>query len=219
MKATKKIAVTLKPLVKPTHAALEAYGAGEGHLKALGEKVAAQFPTRDGFAAIKSDFLAACILTSPRYAEQAKVIAAKLPAKDTSEGKAMREAKARARATVGMAWNLIAKYAFPKAEPTGETRGRKKKADHVKIREHLEAALKLARDSESPMFDAVEMAGAIKIALAMMPQAVTPSTPGQGRRNVSTPKAPAKPKKARANKSTLPGSVGLGDAKQSLAGK
>lgn len=213
MKA-KKINAAVKSFIKPTHTALAAHGEGEKHLKVLGEKVAAQFTTREAFAAVKSDFVAACILTAPRYAEQARIIAAPLGKKDSPDGNAIREAKAKARSTVGMAWGLIAKYAFPAVESTGETRGRKKKAEHVKLREHLEAALKIARDSESPMFDAVDMAGAIKIAIAMLPNGIAPSKAESGKRDVKAPKAPRKAKAPRANKSTIPGTVSLGAPKQ-----
>jgi len=211
-KITRK-AVISKAVVDAVRKGLDAEAKALAPLKAMGEIVAAAYPTAESLKAIRTQFITETILPLKRYAEQRKIILAPLGKKDTPEGIAIRDAKANARATVGMAFGSVLKYAFPRVKST-ETRGRKANPDHLKIAKHLDAALKIARDSSSGMFDAVKVTGGIKVVLAMLPRAIEPNTTEPGRRKVTTPKAPAKRKAPRANKSTVPGTVGLGKPKQ-----
>ena len=232
-KATKKIdpkfAAAVKPLVRITHKALEAVAEGEKHLKALGAKVAKTFKTREVFEQGKTAFTEACLWTAPRYAEHAAALAVKISPKNKSaKANAQRDAKAAARSCFGMAFLNIADYAFGKKGKTGETRGRKAAAAHEKIRKHLEAAKKIAQDAEAPAFVPTDVVKGLDAVVAMLPNAIKPETAKPERRK---PQAPAKPTTAKPKGRTKiatrrakvagklqPGTVGLGDAKQSLAG-
>ena len=217
-KAQKKVTVAaavMKTFVKPSHAVIAAHGKAEQHLKALGALVAAQWKTREAFAEVRAQFTADCILTAPRYAEQRKIIAAPLGDKDSPDGIAIREAKGKARSTVGMAWNLIAKHAFPTQEATGETRGRKKNSDATRIAKLAADIAKIVKGSTSAAFDHDEVLEGVSMIVEALPQAAAkPGATESAKRDVVKPKASRKPKAPRANKSTVPATVSLGKAKQ-----
>ncbi len=226
-----KFAAAVKPLVSITHKALEAVAEGEKHLKALGVKVKKAFKKRETFEEGKSAFVEACLWTAPRYAHHAAALTVKISPKDKSaKANAQREAKAKARSCFGMAFLDIAKHAFPTEESTkGEKRGRKAKPAHERIRKLLDEAKKIAQDAEAPAFIAADVVKGLESVVAMLPNALAkPETAKPGRRK---PQAPAKPTTAKPKGRTkiatrrakvagkmIPGTVGLGDAKQTLAG-
>lgn len=232
-KATKKVdpkfAAAVKPLVSITHKALEAVAEGEKHLKALGAKVFKVFKKRETFEEGKSAFVEACLWTAPRYAHHAAALKVKISPKDKSaKANAQRDAKAKARSCFGMAFLDIAEYAFGKKNGSGETRGRKAAAAHEKIRKHLEAAKKIAQEAEAPAFVPADVVKGLDAVVAMLPNAIKPETAKPGRRKPQAPTKPttAKPKgrtkvatrRAKVAGKLQPGTVGLGDAKQTLAG-
>jgi hypothetical protein len=212
-------AAVMKAFVKPSHAALAAHGIAEKHLKALGALVAKQWGSRKAFAEVRAQFTAECILTSPHYAEQRKIIKAPLGKKGTSEGDAIRDAKAGARSTIGMAWTLIANHAFEKTpeekKATGETRGRPKTADHVKIAKLAAEIAKIVKGSDSRAFDHEGVMEGVQMITEALPRAVAePKVAESKRRETKAPKTATAPKAPRKNKSTVPATVSMGKPKQ-----
>lgn len=218
MKAKKIAAAVMKSFVKPSHAVIASQGKTEGLLSTLGALVAKQWKTREAFAEVRAQYTAECILTAPRYAEQRKIIQAPLGKAGTSEGDAIREAKAGARSTVGMAWSLIANHAFPsdsEKKPTGETRGRPKTADHAKIAKLAAEIAKIVKGSDSRAFDHEAVMEGVQMITEALPRPVAePKATESKRRAPATPKAASKRKAPRANKSTVPATVSLGKPKQ-----
>lgn len=219
-KAKKIAAAVMKAFVKPSHTAIASHGKAEKHLKALGALVAKQWKTHKAFAEVRAQFTAECILTAPRYAEQRKIINAPLGKAGTSEGDAIREAKAGARSTVSMAWTLIANHAFPKKpdeKPTGETRGRPKTADHAKIAKLAAEIAKIVKGSDSRAFDHDAVMEGVQMITEALPRPVAePKATESKRRAPAAPKTATKRKAPRANKSTVPATVSLGKPKQKL---
>lgn len=209
-KTTKKVVIA-KAVVDAVHKGLDAAERAKAPLQAMGATVAAEYGNRKALEAIRSQFIADVILSMKRYAEQRKIILAPLGKKDTPEGIAIRDAKANARATVGMAFGLILKNAFPKEKTTQE---RQVNPGHAKIAALLTKAIKIAKGDPNPAYDRNEMIDGLQERLDALPKAIKPTKGESARRKVTTPKAPAKPKKARENKSTVPGTVGLGKPKQ-----
>lgn len=211
-------AAVMKAFVKPSHTAIASHGKAEKHLKALGALVREQWKTREAFADVRAQFTAECILTAPRYAEQRKIINAPLGKAGTSEGDAIREAKAGARSTVGMAWTLIANHAFPtEKSATGETRGRKKTADHAKIAKLAAEIAKIVKGSDSRAFDHDAVMEGVQMITEALPRPIAePKATESKRRAPAAPKAASKRKAPRTNKSTVPATVSLGKPKQKL---
>lgn len=225
----KKSNVTLKakPTVKKAvHGALAADQSAKHHLKAAGAVVAQEWPSRDELDKVRAQFTAEYIRSAPRYAEEARILSIKLPRANGNEYDAWikkhseaafvetQKLQANARSTLAMAYKLIADYAFPVED---KPRAISKKKLHVAMLALIDGALKRCANAENAAFDVVEFSNHLRAARAVLPQPVKPTKAESGRRDVKAPKA-SKLKKARANKSTLPGTVGLGDAKQSLAG-
>lgn len=215
MAKSKKVAkvVISKVVIAAVHKGLDAAERAKAPLQAMGATVAAEYKNRESLELIRSQFIADVILPMKRYTEQAKVIAAPLGKKGTPEGIAIRDAKAGARATVGMAFGLILKYAFPKEKTTQE---RRVNPGHAKIAKLLTQAIKVAKADPNPAYDREEMLEGLQERLDALPKATKPTKAESGKRKVATPKAPRKAKAPRVNKSTVPGTVGLGAPKQKI---
>lgn len=212
MAKSKKVAkvVISKTVIAAVHKGLDAAERAKAPLQAMGATVAAEYGNRKALELIRSQFISDVILSMKRYAEQRKIILAPLGKKDTPEGIAIRDAKANARATVGMAFGLILKNAFPKEKTHSVNPG------HAKIAKLLTQAIKVAKADPNPAYDRNEMVEGLQERLDALPKATAPAKGESARRKVTTPKAPAKRKAPRANKSTVPGTVGLGAPKQKI---